>query len=122
MHAPGFDHNREREISYISQNLKAIAKDFGIPVVALSQLNRESEKNASRKSGIPSPPKLSDLRESGSIEQDADLVMLIHRPGFYNRNIEQADVATINIAKQRNGPTGHVDLRFDTTSSSFHEL
>jgi len=122
MHAPGFDHNREREISYISQNLKAIAKDFQIPVIALSQLNRESEKNASRKSGVPSPPKLSDLRESGSIEQDADLVMLIHRPGFYNRNIEQADVATINIAKQRNGPTGHVDLRFDTTSSSFHEL
>ncbi len=104
--------SREQEIAEISRSLKGMAKELEIPVLALSQLNRAPEQ---RESG---EPKLSDLRESGSLEQDADLVMLIHRPGAYKKKkeeeeVEQEDNRTVlKIEKQRNGPTGPIDLVF----------
>jgi len=101
--------NRQQEITEISRSLKAMAKEINAPVVALSQLSRRPEMRESKK------PQLADLRESGAIEQDADLVLLIHRPGFYNPKLEEGhpgSPAKIIIAKQRNGPTGELDLVF----------
>jgi len=108
--------NRQQEIAEISSGIKALAKELKVPVIVLSQLNRELEKDKSRK------PRLSDLRESGSIEQDADLVGLLYKPNDKNANDdddasqvdEQSDGAPVNllIAKQRNGPTGDVHLTF----------
>lgn len=114
--------NREQEVSAISRSLKAIAKELNVPVIALSQLNRAVETRGGTKR-----PQLSDLRESGAIEQDADMVLFIHRPeyyGFYedddgNSNI---GIAEIIIAKHRNGPVGEVKLKFQTESASFIEL
>ena len=96
--------NREQEIAEISRTLKAIAKDLKVPVIALSQLNRTSESREDKK------PILADLRGSGSIEQDADVVMLMSR--FYDKETKQEDKNRIivNVAKQRNGPTGEVEL------------
>jgi replicative DNA helicase len=103
--------NRQQEISDISSGLKALAKELKVPVLVLSQLNRELERDKSRK------PRLSDLRESGAIEQDADLVGLLYKPSAGeddDGNMEEADGVPINllIAKQRNGPTGDVNLTF----------
>lgn len=104
--------SREREISYISRSLKALAKELKIPVVALAQLNRASEQRTDKK------PFLSDLRESGAIEQDADVVMLLHRPEYYGKTADNQTgeslegIAEVIVAKQRNGPTGEVKLRF----------
>ncbi len=114
--------NREQEVSTISRSLKAISKELNVPVIALSQLNRAVETRGGTKR-----PQLSDLRESGAIEQDADMVLFIHRPeyyGFYeddegNSNI---GIAEIIIAKHRNGPIGDVKLKFQTESASFIEL
>ena len=110
--------NRVQEVAAISRGLKALAKELDVPVVALSQLSRASEKR-----GDDKRPLLSDLRESGSIEQDADVVAFIHREAYYNRNEEQsaADKAKseIILAKQRNGPTGTVYLNFLSSYTRF---
>jgi replicative DNA helicase len=103
--------NRQQEISDISSGIKALAKELKVPVLVLSQLNRELERDKSRK------PRLSDLRESGAIEQDADLVGLLYKPSAGDDddiNVEEADGVPVNllIAKQRNGPTGDVNLTF----------
>jgi replicative DNA helicase len=103
--------NRTQEVSAISRGLKALAKELDVPVVALSQLSRSSERR-----GDDKRPLLSDLRESGSIEQDADVVMFIHREAYYNRDEEMSESdrakSEIIIAKQRNGPTGTIHLNF----------
>ncbi|MBA4728597.1 MAG: replicative DNA helicase [Candidatus Dadabacteria bacterium] len=99
--------NREREIAEISSALKALAKELQIPILAISQLSRQTEARTDKK------PQLSDLRESGALEQDADMVMFIHRADAYQRNIEERDgIAEIIVGKQRNGPTGTVALAF----------
>jgi len=113
--------NRTQEVSAISRGLKALAKEMEVPVLALSQLSRASEQRGGDKK-----PLLSDLRESGSIEQDADVVTFIHRDSYYNRDEEvvnpDGDVAELIIAKQRNGPTGTVKLTYLPKCTSFLEL
>jgi len=98
--------SRQQELSEISRSLKALAKELNVPVLALSQLSREVEKRPGRR------PILSDLMESGGIEANADLVMFIYREAYYNRDSEKGNIAEISIAKQRNGPTGVVELYF----------
>ena len=101
--------NRQQEIADISSGVKALAKELNVPVIVLSQLNREMEKDKNRK------PRLSDLRESGSIEQDADLVGLLYRTASPDdEEAMAADAQSVNllVAKQRNGPTGDVSLTF----------
>ncbi|MBN2120750.1 MAG: replicative DNA helicase [Candidatus Omnitrophica bacterium] len=98
--------SRQQEISAISQALKALAKELDVPVIAVSQLSREVEKREDHK------PRLSDLRESGAIEQDADLVALLYREDYYDPDSEKKGIAELNIAKQRNGPTGIIDVGF----------
>ncbi len=97
--------NRQQEVSYISRSLKAMARELGVPVIALSQLSRQVELR-----GKDAKPQLSDLRESGSIEQDADVVMFIHRPR--DEEGQWGNEAEVILAKQRNGPTGKIDLMF----------
>jgi replicative DNA helicase len=113
----GFE-NRTQEVSSISRGLKALAKEMRIPVVALSQLSRGSEQRTGDKK-----PLLSDLRESGSIEQDADVVAFIHREEYYDRDNEDVKgKAEIIIAKQRNGPTGSIELAFLSDYTRFENL
>lgn len=107
MHAPGKHQNRTMEIGMISAGLKQVAKELRLPVLALAQLNRLTE---SRKDGRPL---LSDMRDSGNLEQDADLACLLYRPEFYEPTDQNAGLAELIIAKQRNGPTGVVRLRFE---------
>jgi len=106
--------NRQTAVSEISRNLKIIARELNVPVIALSQLSREVEKRSDKE------PVLSDLRESGAIEQDADLVAFIHRPGYYNKD-ENDRIAEIIIAKHRNGPTGKVKLIFFSEYTKFED-
>jgi replicative DNA helicase len=117
--------NREQEISTISRNLKALGKELGIPVIALSQLSRKVEERAD-KSGHKRPM-LSDLRESGAIEQDADIVTFIYRPEYYKLELWEDDTPTDNqaefiIAKHRNGKTGNIRLRFEGQFGRFSDL
>jgi replicative DNA helicase len=98
--------NRVQEVSYISRNLKVLARELNVPVLAAAQLSRAVEQRTDKR------PVLSDLRESGSNEQDADIVMFIYRPDQYEKDTVKQNVAEIIIAKHRNGPTGSVELVF----------
>jgi replicative DNA helicase len=115
MRSPEYSENRVQEISDISRSLKALARELAVPVVALSQLSRASEQRGGERRPI-----LSDLRDSGAIEQDADLVLFIHRPEYYDREDEsKKGLADIMLAKNRNGPTGDVQLRFSREYTRF---
>jgi replicative DNA helicase len=118
MRGPTTAERRDLEISEISRSLKALAKEINIPVVALSQLNRKLEERSDKR------PQLSDLRESGALEQDADVVAFIYRDEIYNRdeNNPQKGKAEIIIAKQRNGPVGVVQLTFLGTYTRFENM
>ncbi len=111
--------SRQQEISTISRYLKALARELEVPVVVLSQLNRSAENREGHR------PRMSDLRESGSIEQDADVIMLLHREDYYHKGedgYEDDNIADIIIAKQRNGPTGVVKLTFNGKYTRFENL
>ena len=118
MDNPGVE-SRQQQISEISRGIKAVARELNVPVLALSQLNRASEGRDGHR------PRMSDLRESGSIEQDADVIMLLHREDYYRQtepDFIPDNIAEIIIAKQRNGPTGTVKLTFDNKTTTFKNL
>jgi replicative DNA helicase len=120
----GEGQSREQEVSYISRGLKAIAKDLDIPVIALSQINRETESRKEKR------PQLSDLRESGAIEQDADMVLLVYRPSYYKIPTIETDgtsvktdaLMMIDIAKNRNGAIGEFNLRYNISLTDIREF
>ena len=108
--------SRQQEISEISRSLKILAKELDIPVIALSQLSRTPEQRPDHR------PVLSDLRESGSIEQDADIVMFLYRDDYYNPDTERKNVAEVIIAKNRQGSTGTVELAWIPQFTKFVNL
>ena len=116
MSGSGRGDSRQQEISDISRSLKAIARELSVPVLALSQLSRAVEQRPDHR------PMLSDLRESGAIEQDADVVMFIYRDDYYNHDTERKDIAEIIIAKQRNGPIGTIELAWIPKYTKFANL
>jgi replicative DNA helicase len=115
MDAPGFD-SRQQQISDISRSLKALARELEVPVVAVSQLNRSVETREGHR------PRMADLRESGAIEQDADVVLLLHRPDYYQETEDNRGKAELIISKQRNGPTGMVEMSFRREYMRFESL
>lgn len=108
--------NRTQEVSQISRGLKLLAKELKVPIVALSQLSRQPEK----RTGDQRKPQLADLRDSGSLEQDADVVIMLYREELYERNTDRKGLADVIIAKQRNGPTGDFELVFLPDHMTFH--
>ena len=110
------DGNRVQEISEISRGLKGIARELNVPLIALSQLSRSVESRS------PQIPQLSDLRESGSIEQDADVVAFLYREDYYNPETDRKNIIDIFIKKHRNGPTGAVELYFDRQKQKFTSI
>lgn len=112
----GGESNRVQEISEISRGLKGIARELNVPIIALSQLSRSVE------SRHPQIPQLADLRESGSIEQDADVVMFIYREDYYNPDTDRKGIVDLLIKKHRNGPVGQVELYFDNEKQRFRSL
>jgi replicative DNA helicase len=110
------EENRVQELSAISRGLKMLARDLDVPMICLSQLNRSPDSRPDKR------PIMSDLRESGAIEQDADMVMLIYRDDYYNDDSEEKGIAELNVAKHRNGPTDRVKLTFMGTYAKFGNL
>jgi len=109
------DDNRVQEVSAISRALKGLARELRIPVIAISQLSRAPEQRPDKR------PILSDLRESGSIEQDSDVVMFLYRPEYY-KSEERPGIAEVIVAKHRNGPTGMIELKFRRDHTRFYNL
>ena len=119
MEGSALSENRQQQITEISRGIKGLARELNVPVVCLSQLNRQAEGRDGHR------PRMSDLRESGSIEQDADVVLLLHRDDYYRRNepdFVPENTAELIIAKQRNGPTGTIRLTFDDKTTTFRNL
>lgn len=116
MENPTYRETRQQEVAGISRALKAAAKEYNIPVVAMAQLNRGLERREDRR------PVMSDLRESGAIEQDADVILLLHRESYYKKTAENDGLATVIVAKNRNGPTGEVTLCFFPEHMRFESL
>ena len=108
--------NRVQEVSDISRGLKSLARELDVPLIALSQLSRAVEARPDKR------PVMSDLRESGSIEQDADIIAMIYRDDYYNEFSETPGVTSVFIRKNRNGPTGQVDLKFEKAQQKFYEI
>jgi replicative DNA helicase len=118
MDSPGSD-SRQQQISEISRGIKSVSRELNIPVIAISQLNRASEGREGHR------PRMSDLRESGSIEQDADVIALLHREDYYRMgepDFVPDNIAEVIVAKQRNGPTGAVKLGFSNKTTRFQNL
>lgn len=111
----GFD-SMVQQMTEISRSLKSLAKELNVPVIALSQLSRAVEQRT------PQIPRLSDLRETGALEQDADVVLLLYREDYYREDTERKNIADVIVAKHRNGPIGKVELFFDKDTTSFQNL
>ena len=116
MHADGKTENRQQEVSEISRQLKAIALELKVPLIACAQLSRASTTRDNKR------PALSDLRDSGSIEQDADVVMFIHREAYYNPETEDKNIGEIIVAKQRNGPLNTVKVAWLSEYTTYADL
>ena len=116
LHSTKKHENRHQEVSEISRSLKALAKELGIPILALSQLSRAVDSRMDKR------PMLSDLRESGAIEQDADLIMFLYRDVMYNQETENPNEAELIVGKQRNGPTGTIHLNFSREITRFEDI